>query len=137
MGTCKKCYKRDRCLEANEYGKCTEFKKRSSITAEIEQINAEMRSISITRTDIAGDSGDDEGEEAEGDREYSEGLLLSFCDAVQKEAVNNEWYRVFGGSTINAVLRDGTGIHIDYHYKDVYAGGQEERGETKETLQDF
>lgn len=78
MGTCKKCYKRDRCLEANEYGKCTEFKKRSSITAEIEQINAEMRSVSITRTDIAGDSSDDEREETEGDRESSEGLLLSF-----------------------------------------------------------
>ena len=129
MGTCKKCYKRDRCLEANEYGKCTEFKKRSSITAEIEQINAEMRSVSITRTDIAGDSGDDEGEEAEGDREYSEGLLLSFCDAVQKEAVNNEWYRVFGGSTINAVLRDGTGVHLDYNHKDIYAGDQREENE--------
>lgn len=129
MGTCKKCYKRDRCLEANEYGKCTEFKKRSSITAEIEQINAEMRSVSITRTDIAGDSGDDEEEETEGDREYSEGLLLSFCDAIQKEAVNNEWYRVFGGSTINAVLRDGTGVHLDYSHKDIYAGDQREENE--------
>jgi hypothetical protein len=129
MGTCKKCYKRDKCLEANEYGKCIEFKKRTSIAAEIEQINAEMRSVSITRTDIAGDAGDDEGEEAEGDREYSEGLLLSFCDAVQKEAVNNEWYRVFGGSTINAVLRDGTGVHLDYSHKDIYAGDQREENE--------
>ena len=137
MGTCKKCYKRDRCLEANEYGKCIEFKKRTSIAAEIEQINAEMRSVSITRTNTAGDAGDDEGEEAEGDREYSEGLLLPFCDAVQKEAMNNEWYHIFGGSTINAVLRDGTGIHIDYHYKDVYARDQEERGETQKTIQDF
>ena len=83
MGTCKKCYKRDRCLEANEYGKCIEFKKRTSIAAEIEQINTEMRSVLITRTDNTGDASDDEGEETEGDREYPEGLLLSFCDAVQ------------------------------------------------------
>ncbi len=135
MGTCKKCYKRDRCLEANEYGKCTEFKKRSSITAEIEQINAEMRSVSITRTDIAGDSGDDSEAETEGDREHSEGLLLSLCNAVQKEAINNEWYRVFGGSTINAVLRDGTGVHLDYNHKDVYVEDQKrEDGDTEGTL---
>ena len=27
MGTCKKCYKKNQCMEADEYGKCVEYKK--------------------------------------------------------------------------------------------------------------
>ena len=135
MGTCKKCYKKNQCMEADEYGKCVEYKKRGEIAAEIAQLNTEMRSVTAAKTDIAGDSGDDSEAETEGDREHSEGLLLSFCNAVQKEAVNNEWHRVFGGSTINAVLCDGTGVHLDYNHKDVYVEDQRrEDGDTEGTL---
>lgn len=71
---CKDCYKKERCLEREQYGKCTEYRSIDEIRKEIEDLNQSSRAASS-----ASDSHDQVPgcrEDVDRDQARGEGLLL-------------------------------------------------------------
>lgn len=43
MGTCKKCYQKEKCSERDQYGRCTKYRRIDEIKKEIEDLNQSVK----------------------------------------------------------------------------------------------
>ena len=110
---CKDCYKKERCLEREQFGKCTEYR---SIDAIREEVQAVMQSAKSSESIPAknGRVRQDEGDE--GNQKATERVFLeaevSEADKDTKGEIEDGWYSYFRSSTVNCVV---SGRHSVVH----------------------
>ena len=109
---CKDCYQRERCLEREQFGRCSEYR---SIDAIRNEVQAVMRSAKSSTAVPAEDERVRQDEGDEGNPEATERVFLASTiqEAHQdkEEGLEDGWSRYFRHSTVNAVVRGRHTVH--------------------------
>ena len=109
---CKDCYKKERCLEREQFGKCTEYRSIEAIRNEVQAVMQSCRSSesAATKDESAQGAGRDEGNQKATERVFLE-AEVSEADENEKGEIDDGWSRYFRHSTVNAVVRGRHTVH--------------------------
>lgn len=110
---CKDCYKKERCLEREQYGKCSEYRSIDAIRNEVQAVMQSCRSSESAATKDKGaqGAGRDEGNPQTAERVFLK-AEVSEADENEKGEIDNGWYSYFRSSTVNSVV---SGRHSVVH----------------------
>ena len=124
---CKDCYKKERCLEREQFGKCTEYR---SIDAIREEGQAVMQSCRASESAATKDKDTQGAGRDEGNQKATERVFLASevqeAHKDKEEGLDDGWSRYFRHSTVNAVVR---GRHT-VHHKSACGTGSDAGAET-------
>ena len=121
---CKDCYKKERCLEREQFGKCSEYRSIEAIRNEVQAVMQSCRSSNsaATKDEGAQGAGRDEGNQKATERVFLASEVQE-ADKNEKGEIDDGWSRYFRHSTVNAVLR---GRHTVHHKSADRAGSDAE-----------
>ena len=107
------CYKKERCLEREQFGRCSKYRSIGSIKAEIEAV---MQSAKSSESVSAEDGRIRQDEGVNGNQEATERVFLASevqeADKDKEEGLEDGWYSYFRHSTVNAVVRGRHTVHL-------------------------
>ena len=109
---CKDCYKKERCLEREQYGRCSEYRSIDAIRNEVQAVMQSCRSSNsaATKDEGAQGAGRDEGNPETVERVFLE-AEVSEADKNEKGEIDDGWSRYFRSSSINSVVRGRLAVH--------------------------
>lgn len=110
---CKDCYKKERCLEREQFGKCSEYRSIDAIRNEVQAVMQSCRSSesAATKDEGAQGAGRDEGNQKATERVFLE-AEVSEADKNEEGEIDDGWYSYFRHSTVNCVV---SGRHSVVH----------------------
>ena len=110
---CKDCYKKERCLEREQFGRCSEYRSIGSIKAEIEAVmqSAKSSESAATKDKGAQGAGRDGGNQKATERVFLASEVQE-ADKNEKGEIEDGWYGYFRSSTVNSVV---SGRHSMVH----------------------
>ena len=110
---CKDCYQRERCLEREQFGRCSEYRSIEAIRNEVQAVMQSAKSSTAVPAE------DGRVRQDEGDGGNQKATERVFLEAEVSEADKNEegeieagWYSYFRSSTVNCVV---SGRHSVVH----------------------
>ena len=110
---CKDCYQRERCLEREQFGRCSEYR---SIEAIRNEVQAVMQSAKSSTAVPAEDGRVRQDEGDEGNPQTAERVFLASevqeADKNEEGEIDDGWYSYFRSSTVNCVV---SGRHSVVH----------------------
>ncbi len=109
---CKDCYKKERCLEREQFGTCSEYRSIDAIRNEVQavmQCAKSSESVSAKDGEVRQDEGDSGNQKAT-ERVFLE-AEVSETDKNEKGEIDDGWSRYFRSSTVNAVVRGRHTVH--------------------------
>lgn len=110
---CKDCYKKERCLEREQYGRCSEYRSIDAIRNEVQAVMQSCRSSesAATKDKNTQGAGRDGGNQKATERVFLASEVQE-ADKNEKGEIDDGWYSYFRHSTVNCVV---SGRHSVVH----------------------